>query len=62
MIGLDCNILVQIALPEHPAHAKTINLIQSEARQEQSLVFPSLIVTEFLRVLTDKRRFSPPFR
>jgi predicted nucleic acid-binding protein len=60
MIGLDCNVLVQLAIAEHPANAKTLAAVQSETRQGIKLVFPSLVATEFLHVVTDERRFAPP--
>jgi predicted nucleic acid-binding protein len=60
MIGLDCNILVQLAFAEHPANAKTLVAVQSETQLGRKLVFPSLVVTEFLHVVTDERRFAPP--
>jgi hypothetical protein len=34
MIGLDCNILVQLAFAEHPANAKTLVAVQNETRQK----------------------------
>ena len=60
MIGLDCNVLVQIAIADHPANSRTLAAVQSEIQQGTKLVFPSLIVTEFLHVVTDARRFDPP--
>lgn len=60
MIGLDCNILVQLAIADHPANARTLAAVQSESQQGIKLVFPSLVATEFLHVVTDERRFSPP--
>jgi len=60
MIGLDCNILVQIAIADHPANVRTLAAVQSETQQGTKLVFPSLVVTEFLHVVTDERRFAPP--
>ena len=60
MIGLDCNILVQLAIADHPANVRTLAAVQSETQQGTKLVFPSLIVTEFLHVVTDERRFAPP--
>ena len=61
MIGLDCNILVQLAFADHPANARTIAAIQAETQKGEELVFPSMIVAEFLHVATDARRFAPPF-
>jgi uncharacterized protein len=58
--GLDCNILVQLALADHPANAKTLAAVEAEARRGEILVFPPLIATEFLHVVTDERRFAPP--
>ena len=60
MTGLDCNILVQLALADHPAHAATVVAVQNEVQRDDALVFPSLVVTEFLHVVTDARRFDPP--
>jgi predicted nucleic acid-binding protein len=60
MTGLDCNVLVQLALADHPANAQTVAAVQAEAQRTGSLVFPPLVVTEFLHVVTDGRRFVPP--
>jgi predicted nucleic acid-binding protein len=60
MIGLDCNILVQLAFADHPANAKTIATVQTETQKGEKLVFPSLVIAEFLHVTTDPRRFDPP--
>ena len=60
MIGLDCNILVQLAFADHPANAKTLAVVQAEAEQGEKLVFSPLVISEFLHVATDARRFAPP--
>jgi predicted nucleic acid-binding protein len=60
MIGLDCNILIQLAFADHSANAKTLAALEMEAQRGERLVFPPLIATEFLHVATDERRFSPP--
>lgn len=60
MTGLDCNILVQLALRDHPANARTVSVVQSEVKNGSQIVFPPLIISEFLHVVTDPRRFSPP--
>ena len=60
MTGLDCNILVQLALQDHPANAATITAVQAEVKRGNRLVFPSLVIDEFLHVITDARRFNPP--
>lgn len=61
MIGLDCNILVQLAFAEHTANAKSQAMVKAEIESGVDLVFPSLVITEFLHIATDGRRFSPPF-
>ena len=60
MIGLDCNILVQLAFADHPAHAKTVVAVQNETQAGVKLVLPSLVINEFLHVSTDDKRFAPP--
>ena len=60
MIGLDCNVLVQLAFADHPANAKTLTAVQRETQAGIKLVFPSLVINEFLHVTTDARRFAPP--
>ena len=60
MTGLDCNILVQLALQDHPANAATVAAVQTEAQSGSRLVFPPLVINEFLHVITDARRFNPP--
>ena len=60
MTGLDCNILVQLALLDHPANTRTVAAVQAEAQRGSRLVFPPLVINEFLHVITDERRFNPP--
>lgn len=60
MTGLDCNILVQLALADHPVNPATVVAVQSETARGNKLVFPPQVVTEFLHVSTDPRRFDPP--
>jgi predicted nucleic acid-binding protein len=60
MTGLDCNILVHLAMAEHPANLATTEAVKSEVQRGRELVIPSLVVTEFLHVVTDQRRFAPP--
>ncbi len=60
MTGLDCNVLVQLALADHPANPRTVAAVQAEAQRTGRLAFPPLVVTEFLHVVTDDRRFVPP--
>jgi toxin-antitoxin system PIN domain toxin len=60
MIGLDCNILVQLAIADHPAHVKTVAAVHALAERGEKIVFPPLVATEFLHVISDARRFDPP--
>lgn len=60
MIGLDCNILVQLAFADHPANTRTIIAVQAEVKKGEKLILPSLVISEFLHVSTDARRFVPP--
>ena len=60
MTGLDCNVLLQLALADHPPNAATVAAVQAETQREGRLVFPALVVTEFLHVATDAKRFTPP--
>jgi predicted nucleic acid-binding protein len=60
MIGLDANILVQLAFEGHPGNARALAAVQAEIARGERLVFPPLIATEFLHVATDGRRFAPP--
>jgi predicted nucleic acid-binding protein len=59
MTGLDCNILAQLAVADHSLNAKTLAAVHAETARGVRLVLPSLVVNEFLHVVTDPRRFSP---
>ncbi len=48
MTGLDCNILVQLALADHPANAATAAVVQAEVQSGSRLVFPPLTMIEAL--------------
>jgi predicted nucleic acid-binding protein len=61
MIGLDCNILVQLAFADHPFNARTVSAVKAEAGGGSQLVIAPLVLTEFLHVVTDAKRFDPPF-
>jgi predicted nucleic acid-binding protein len=60
MIGLDCNILVQLALPAHSANSRTVKVAMNEASRGETFGVPSFVIAEFLHVVTDDRRFAPP--
>jgi len=60
MTGLDCNILVQLAIQDHPANSATVAAVKNEVQQGNILVLHPLVINEFLHVVTDVKRFSPP--
>src|SRR4051812_29007788 len=60
MTGLDCNVLVQLALQDHPANSATVAAVKTEVEHGNILVVPPLVINEFLHVVTDAKRFSPP--
>jgi len=60
MIGLDCNILVQLAMADHPANQISLDAVQVEINRGENLGFPPMVGTEFLHIVTDERRFKPP--
>ena len=60
MTGLDCNILVQLALQDHPANPATVAAVKTEVQQGNILVIHPLVINEFLHVVTEAKRFSPP--
>ncbi|MCI0541896.1 MAG: hypothetical protein L0Z50_42410 [Verrucomicrobiales bacterium] len=47
-------------MADHPANAATVAAVQFETQRGRRLVFPPLVVTEFVHVITDQRRFAPP--
>jgi predicted nucleic acid-binding protein len=61
LIGLDTSFLVGLTIREHPAHARCWELFESEIRgREVSAGLSSQVLTEFMHVITDPRRFSRP--
>jgi predicted nucleic acid-binding protein len=60
MTGLDCNILVQLAMEDHVAHSATLRKVNSEIAQGNQLILTPQVVNEFLHVATDPRRSAPP--
>lgn len=60
MIGLDTNILVAHAVPEHPAHDNVRGRIERFLSKGRSLALTSVVLSEFVHVVTDPRRFTQP--
>lgn len=60
MIGLDTNILVAHAIPDHPSHGKVRDRIDRFLSEGRDLALTSGILSEFIHVVTDPRRFENP--
>lgn len=60
MIGIDTNILVADAIPDHPAHAGVRGRIDDFISQGHELALTSAILSEFIHIATDPRRFLNP--
>lgn len=60
MIGLDTNILVAHAIPEHPSHGKVRERVDHFLLEGRQLAVTSGILAEFVHVITDSRRFENP--
>lgn len=61
MIGADTTFLVQLEAAELPAHSNALKLLQTEIIAPGiSLAIAPQVISEFLHVITDSRRFSKP--
>lgn len=60
MIGLDTNVLVAHAIPDHPTHGKVRERIDRFLSEGRDLALTSGILSEFIHVVTDPRRFENP--
>lgn len=60
MIGLDTNILVAHAIPDHPSHGKVRERINLFLLEGHHMAVTSGILAEFIHVVTDPRRFENP--
>lgn len=61
MIGLDTSFLVAVSIVEHPAHASAWHLFDAEIRnRDGSIALAPQVLTEFVHVVTDPRRFEHP--
>jgi predicted nucleic acid-binding protein len=62
MIGLDTSFLVQLEIPEHPAHIKARAILHQQIRDAgETIALTSEVIAEFIHVVTDPRRFQKPF-
>lgn len=60
MIGLDSNVLVARAVPDHPSHGEVHEHIDRFVSEGRRLAVTSGILAEFIHVVTDPRRFENP--
>jgi predicted nucleic acid-binding protein len=60
MIGLDTNILVAHAIPDHPAHRQVHEQLGRFLSAGRLLALTSGVVAEFLHIVTDPKRFETP--
>ncbi|MBX3747152.1 MAG: PIN domain-containing protein [Verrucomicrobiae bacterium] len=58
--GLDCNILVQLAMEDHQLHERSVRGFEQEAAADAVFALIPLVATEFLHVVTDAKRFDKP--
>ncbi len=59
MIGIDANVLVALAVGEHPNHAQAVNLCDRELVAREEIVLTPSVGAEFLHVVTDPKRITP---
>ena len=59
MIGIDANILVALAVKEHPAHSQAVKIFERELAADEEIVWSLSVAAEFLHVVTDPRRIAP---
>ena len=59
--GLDTNVLIYAHIPESPHHQKVRSfLLDQLSNEDVTLVITPVILHEFVHVVTDSKRFSPP--
>ncbi len=59
MTGVDTNILVALALPNHPHHKRVFQAAWKEHQGDTRFVLTSAVAGEFLHVATDTKRLEP---
>lgn len=63
MHGIDTTFLVQVELREAPGHAAARDWLDRRmAREHQSMALAPQVLTEFIHVVTDPKRFAVPLR
>ncbi len=60
MIGLDTNILVSRVVLDHPSHGQVCKRIDTLLAEGKRLALTSGILSEFIHIVTDAKRFRNP--
>lgn len=60
MIGIDTGFLVALELVEHPAHDRARALLETKLGEGHVFACCPQVLSEFLHVVTDPRRFERP--
>ena len=60
MIGLDTSFLVAFEITDHPGHASARELAAERIGAGERLALAPQVLTEFVHVVTDQRRFTSP--
>ena|ERR1017187_9449047 len=59
MIGIDANVLVALAVGQHPNHSQAVKAFNRELSSDEQIVLSSGVAAEFLHVVTDAKRITP---
>lgn len=59
-VGIDTDFLVCLSIKEHPRHSKALELWEELGEKKAHWVLLPQVITEFLHVITDARRFERP--
>lgn len=58
--GLDTTFLVCIEIKEHPGHSEAKRFLQSLLNEDEPLGLAPQVLSEFVHVISDPRRFEQP--
>lgn len=61
MLGLDTSALIALEMSDHPDHARIASVAQAERDAGGRFALTAQIMSEFIHVGTDPRRFTTPF-
>lgn len=60
IIGIDTNVMVARVIPGHPSHDKVQKRIDSFLADECRFALTATILSEFIHIVTDPKRFEKP--